>query len=200
MGLWGRIFAATYDACGASGEKKGLGAERARLLADLHGRVLEIGAGTGANVEHYPPGVDAVYTEPDRYMAQRLARRDVDVVSAGADSLPFEDASFDFVVSTMVLCTVPDVPAALGEIRRVLKPEGKLVFLEHVRGEPGSKLERWQDRLQGPWRAVGRGCNCNRDLIGSLAAAGYDADYVRHEWKFIPPLVRPIVSGTAVPR
>jgi ubiquinone/menaquinone biosynthesis C-methylase UbiE len=200
MGLWARIFAATYDRCGASGEKKGIGAERKRLLADVQGRVLEIGAGTGANVEHYPPGVDVVYTEPDRFMAKRLARRGVQVVHAGAESLPFEDASFDVVVSTLVLCTVPDVPSALQEVRRVLKPGGRLVFLEHVRGEPGSKLERWQDRLHGPWQAVGRGCNCNRDLLGSLADAGYDADYVRHEWEFVPALVRPIVSGSAVPR
>jgi ubiquinone/menaquinone biosynthesis C-methylase UbiE len=125
----------------------------------------------------------------------------VNVVAAGAESLPFPDDSFDTLVSTLVLCTVPDVPAALRELRRVLRPGGKLLFLEHVRADPGTKLERWQDRLHGPWHAVACGCHCNRDTLSSLAAEGWSIEEVHHEaWRFMPPLVRPVVIGVALPR
>jgi ubiquinone/menaquinone biosynthesis C-methylase UbiE len=202
MGLWNRVFAATYDPLSAGGEKKGIGAARRELLRGARGRVLEIGAGTGLNVEHYPAGTELVLTEPEEHMAKRLRARagSAQVVAAGAGDLPFPDQSFDTVVSTLVLCTVPDVPAALREVRRVLRPGGRLLFLEHVRAEPGSSLERWQDRLNRPWRAVACGCNCNRDLLGVLAAEAYTVDEVeRPVWAFAPPIVRPIVIGAARP-
>jgi SAM-dependent methyltransferase len=197
--MWSRVFALVYDPFLAAAERRGLAKERARLLSGLEGRVLEIGAGTGLNVPHYGPRADVVYTEPDPHMARRLRGRGVEVVEAGAESLPFADASFDAVVSTLVLCTVPDVPATLAEVRRVLKPGGKLVFVEHVRAEPGSSLERWQNRLHGPWKAFACGCHCNRDLLSSLTAAGFEADVDRHEWRFMPRIVRPVVSGSATP-
>jgi ubiquinone/menaquinone biosynthesis C-methylase UbiE len=121
----------------------------------------------------------------------------VDVVEASAEALPFPDGSFDTVVSTLVLCTVDAVPAALAEIRRVLGPGGQLLFLEHVRAAPGSKLARWQDRLHGPWKLVANGCNCNRDLLAALADAGFSTVAARHEWPFVPAIVRPVVSGAA---
>jgi hypothetical protein len=97
-----------------------------------------------------------------------------------------------------VLCTVTDVPASLREIRRVLVPGGRLLFLEHVRADPGSKLERWQDRLHGPWHALAGGCNCNRDLLASLDAQSFSVEELRREsWRFMPPLVRPVVIGAA---
>lgn len=200
MGAWNRVFALAYDPFLARAEKLGIAKARATLLADARGDVLEIGAGTGLNVVHYPPSVRVTYTEPDPHMAKRLRRRGAEVVEAGADALPFADDSFDTVVSTLVLCTVPNVPAALGEIARVLRPGGQLLFLEHVRAEPGSSLERWQDRLHGPWKAFACGCHCNRNLLASLDANGYEVERVEHRaWRFMPAIVRPVVSGAAHP-
>jgi SAM-dependent methyltransferase len=198
MSLWGRVFAAVYDRTVAKAERAGIADARRRLLSGARGRILEVGAGTGLNVEHYPAGSNVTYTEPDPHMAKRLRARGADVVEVGAEALPFADESFDTVVSTLVLCTVPDVPASLREIRRVLAPDGRLLFLEHVRAAPGSKLERWQDRLHGPWHALAGGCNCNRDLLASLTAEGFSVEEVRHEaWPFMPPIVRPVVIGAA---
>jgi SAM-dependent methyltransferase len=198
MGLRNRLFAAAYDPFVSRAERAGVADARQRLLADVQGRVLEIGAGTGLNVEHYPPETDVTYTEPDPHMAKRLRARGVEVIEAGAERLPFADDSFDTVVSTLVFCTVPDVGASLREVRRVLAPGGRLRFLEHVRAERGSKLERWQDRLHGPWHAVAGGCNCNRDLLASLAAGSFTVEELGFEtWRFMPPIVRPVVIGAA---
>jgi SAM-dependent methyltransferase len=198
VSLWARVAAASYDRMTEGSERAGLAAERSALLADARGRVLEVGAGTGRNVPHYPPGADVTYTEPDPHMSNRLVARGKSVVPATVAELPFADDSFDTVVSTLVLCTVPDVPAALAEIRRVLAPGGRLLFIEHVRGEPGTRLERWQDRLNQPWRAVARGCNCNRDLVGAIETAGFAPDGVRCSREpFMPPLLRRLARGTA---
>jgi SAM-dependent methyltransferase len=198
MTLWARVFAAIYDPVTARWERGGLAAARRELLAGARGRVLEIGAGTGRNVEHYPAGVDITYTEPDVFMAKRLRGRAKNVVVATVDELPFPDDSFDTVVSTLVLCTVPSVTSALAQIRRVLVPDGRLLFLEHVRAERGTPLERWQNRLHRPWRAFAGGCNCNRDLLDALDAAGFElADVRRSEERFMPPLIRPLARGTA---
>jgi SAM-dependent methyltransferase len=198
MGLWNRVFAASYDRFVARAERAGLADARRELLVSVRGRVLEIGAGTGLNVEHYPEDSDVTYTEPEPHMAKRLRARGVDVVEAGAEALPFADDSFDSVVSTLVFCTVTDVTASLREIRRVLAPGGRLLFLEHVRAAPGTKLERWQDRLHGPWHALACGCNCNRDLLASLAAGSFSVEELRSEsWRFMPPIVRPVVIGAA---
>src|SRR4051794_9334539 len=199
VSVWGRIFALAYDPFLASAERRGIAAARRDLLADAHGRVLEIGAGTGLNVAHYPAGLDVVYTEPDPHMARRLRARVTDLVEAPAEALPFADGSFDTVVSTLVLCTVSDVPAALAEIRRVLRPGGRLLFLEHVRAPSGSRLEHWQDRLHGPWKAFACGCHCNRDLPSTLREAGFDVDAQPLEWRFMPAVVRPGLPRPARP-
>lgn len=200
MSLWRRIFAAGYDRATAGAERGALGSARRELVGSARGRVLEIGAGTGANLSHYPGDIQVVLTEPDAHMAKRLRAKsgELPAVEASADALPFPDESFDTVVATLVFCSVPDVPAALREVRRVLVPGGSLLFLEHVRGQQGSKLERWQDRVNPSWRAIACGCNCNRDFLGYLSAAGFAVDEVRHEaWPFMPALVRPVVIGTA---
>jgi ubiquinone/menaquinone biosynthesis C-methylase UbiE len=204
VSLYGRIFAAGYDRCMAGTEKAGLAAHRKALLGGLTGRIIEIGGGTGANIQHYGAGVEElVITEPEEPMARRLERNlaaahvKARVVRAAAESLPFEDGSFDVAVSTLVLCTVADQPRALAELRRVLKPDGRLVFLEHVRSQtPG--LARWQDRLNGLQTRVGHGCNCNRDTLAGIEAAGFVvADVGRERLRKVPPLVRPLIIGSA---
>jgi len=201
---WGRFFSSMYDRMTAKAEEAGLREMRRGLLAGAHGRVLEVGAGTGANLELYPEAVtELILVEPDPQMTKRLraklaaSGRGATVTEAPAEAMPFEDGSFDFVVSTLVLCTVPDPAAAVQELQRVLAPEGRLLFLEHVRADdPG--LARWQDRLEGPWRFFGDGCHCNRDTLSTLRAAGMRADGVEHDsLPKAPPLVRPLIRGEA---
>ena len=153
MSLNVRICAAVYDRMSAGFEKAGGAEMRSRLLANASGRVLEIGAGTGLNLTHYPESVtELVVTEPESPMLRRLerkvagARPAVRVVQTEAESLPFEDQSFDTVVSTLVLCTVRDPDATLAEIRRVLKPGGRFLFLEHVRDRKSTRLNSSHSR------------------------------------------------------
>jgi ubiquinone/menaquinone biosynthesis C-methylase UbiE len=169
--------------------------------------VLEIGVGTGWSFRHYPAAVEEVVAlEPDEGMAARAERRVGDsegriiLVMGSAEDLPFEDASFDWAVAMLVLCTVRDPGRALREVRRVLRPRGGLLFLEHVRSaEPG--LARWQDRLERPWRVVARGCHPNRDTVGAMRAAGFDVKLVEQgELPMAPRLVRPYVLGRGTAR
>lgn len=201
---WGRGFSALYDRCFKAAEEAGLRDLRRNVLTGARGRVLELGAGTGLNLELYPLDVaDLTLVEPDPHMVKQLRKR-VDtlgsaaqVVEAPGEKLPFEDGSFDTVVVTLVLCTVPDQTATLAEIKRVLKPDGQFLFLEHVRSpEPG--LAKWQDRLEKPWRFVGDGCHCNRDTESALKAAGFELSDVEHpELPKAPPIVRPMAKGSA---
>jgi ubiquinone/menaquinone biosynthesis C-methylase UbiE len=204
MSLWGRVFAAGYDRMLAGAERAGLAERRHDLLAKANGRVLEIGAGTGLNLSHYPAAVDEiVFTEPEGPMARRLTRKLVqtgrggEVIPAAAEALPFADDSFDTVVCTLVLCTVEDPSRALSEIARVLRPGGQLLFLEHVRADD-PKLARWQDRLSGPWRWVGHGCNCNRPTTTLIQDSPLSLEEIeRGEIAKVAPIVRPLAVGRA---
>jgi ubiquinone/menaquinone biosynthesis C-methylase UbiE len=201
-----RFFAAIYDRLMASTEEAGLEEKRHELVGQARGRTLELGAGTGLNLAHYPPEVsELVLAEPDPHMAKRLrekvaeqAGRPIEVISAAAEQLPFDDASFDTVVGTLVLCTVDRPAKALSEARRVLAPEGRLLFIEHVRSEQ-PRLSRWQDRLERPWGWFAGGCHPNRDTGGSIAAAGFTIEQLdQGELPKAPPLARPLISGRAV--
>lgn len=202
---WGRLFAALYDRSLKSTEEAGLREMRRQLLAGAGETVVEIGAGTGVNIDLYPESVAALtLVEPDPHMAKRLrahldaSPRAAEVVAAPAERLPFADASFDTAVATLVLCTVPDPPAALAELARVLRPGGRLLFIEHVRS-PDPGLARWQDRLEGPWRFLGDGCHCNRDTMATLAASPFELGAVeRGRMPKAPPIVRPLARGEAV--
>jgi ubiquinone/menaquinone biosynthesis C-methylase UbiE len=200
---WQRVFAALYDPFFWLSERAGLAARRRALIRQAAGRVLEIGAGTGLNTRHYPDGVELVLSEPDEVMADRLRvrvatlGRPVTVVLAGAEALPFADGEFDTVVSTLVLCTVPDMDTALREIHRVLKPGGRLLFMEHVRSE-SPRWARWQDRLNRPWRAFAEGCNCNRATLDVLARSPLGVSDVEHGvMPAMVPLIRPLATGSA---
>lgn len=201
---WEHVFTALYDPLLWIGERAGMAKRREQLLAGANGRVLELGAGTGLNLPYYPDGLDElVLTEPAAPMVSRLERRaDRDgrscrVVEASAESLPFEDDSFDTVVSTLVLCTVDDPRRAIDETARVLRPGGRLLFLEHVRADT-QRLARWQDRLHRPWHAFAAGCHANRPTVDLLRDSPLQVEAVeRDRWSWMPALVHPLAVGRA---
>jgi ubiquinone/menaquinone biosynthesis C-methylase UbiE len=203
MGLRKRLFALTYNRLMASGEKAGLAEIRATLLAQASGNALEVGAGTGLNLQHYPETVRTLTaTEPDASMLRRLERaasraaRPVKVLRAPAEDLPFEDATFDTVVATLVLCGVDDQPRAVREIRRVLKPGGRLLFVEHVRSDD-AVLARRQDRINWLNRIV-VGCDCNRPTLHTLEHGRLNiGDLVHGDLPKSPSFVRPMIVGSA---
>jgi ubiquinone/menaquinone biosynthesis C-methylase UbiE len=205
---WGRVFARFYDRALKATEENGLGAMRGELLAGASGRVIEIGAGTGVNLELYGDGVeDLTLVEPDPHMGAQLRKRLADrhgdplpaqLVAAPAEALPFADDTFDTAVATLVLCTIPDAVAAIDEMARVLRPGGRLLFIEHVRAEDASSA-RWQDRLEKPWRFVADGCHCNRDTEANLRASSFKVETIDHtKMPKAAPIVRPLIRGTAI--
>jgi ubiquinone/menaquinone biosynthesis C-methylase UbiE len=200
------IFAAFFDRMSRSADKRGLSDLRRDLLSRATGTVVEIGAGTGRNFPHYPAAVtEVVATEPDPNMlrrareAARQAGVPIRVEQALAEELPVESASVDTVVATLVFCTIPDPGAALREMRRVLNPEGRLLFLEHVRADQ-PRLARWQDRIQPVWSFFGAGCHPNRDTPAAMERAGFALDEIVR-FPFSPNLIvdKPHVRGIGRP-
>jgi ubiquinone/menaquinone biosynthesis C-methylase UbiE len=200
--LFSWCYAATYDLFNGPAERAGLREQRRDLLAQATGATIEIGAGTGLNLPHYPPAVTRlVLIEPDRHMSRRLERRaarpgcDAEIHSASADRLPFPDASFDTAVVTFTLCSVPDEQTALHEITRVLAPGGRLLFLEHVRSsDPG--IAARQDRAPFPYPLIG--CHPNRDTLREITASPLAVESVRGgELPKAPKIERPMIVGAA---
>jgi len=201
---WGRAFSALYDRILKGTEDAGMRDKRREVLARATGRTIDVGAGTGANLGLFPDGLsEVVMAEPDPHMTKRLRAKiaetgsGVELVEAGAEKLPFPDDSFDTVVFTLVLCTVPDPAAALAEAARILKPGGQMLFVEHVRAEEPD-LARWQDRLERPWKFFADGCRCNRDTVAGIEASPLKVEEVeRGELPKSPPIVKPLVWGRA---
>lgn len=204
-GLWSRMGAVVYDPFLRRGERKGMTDRRAELVGRARGRVVEIGAGTGLNVEHYSADAkEVILTEPVSAMYRRARRRAaahdaMRVVLASAEALPVEDGSVDTVVSTLVLCTVDAVEPVLDEIARVLRPDGQLLFCEHVRADD-PKLARRQSRYARPWRVFAQGCRCDRDTLDLVAQRFEIESVATAEWWGMPSVVRPLLVGTAVVR
>lgn len=177
------MFAAVYDRMTAPLEAAGLAERRQRLLSTARGRVLEIGAGTGHNLEHYPLArrVESLtLSEPDgamrRHLEAHLARSarlpfPVDVLPVGIDGITAADGSYDTVVSTLTLCTVPDLDRALRRIHALLAPGGELLYLEHVRVAGARGL--FQHAATPVWKRMMAGCHLDREPIGAMRRAGF---------------------------
>ena len=197
------IFAAVYDRLTRSAERKFLGTHRAWLCARATRRVLDLGAGTGANFRYVRADAEIIAVEPDPYMLERARRRAealeraVTFLPDAAESLSLETASVDAVLATLVLCTVDDPARALREIRRVLRPGGRLLFLEHVRLDH-PVWGRVQDVVTPLWRSLCAGCHPNRDTVAAIRRAGFAiCDLERYAFGPIPgPL---FVRGEALP-
>jgi ubiquinone/menaquinone biosynthesis C-methylase UbiE len=196
------LYAAIYDRIASGSERAGLGQERRGLLAQAEGATIEIGAGTGLNLAYFPPAVTRLYlVEPDRDMRKRLERRAsgreaTEVVDARAEALPFTDARFDTAVVSFSLCSVADQDSALAEIARVLRPGGRLLFLEHVR-DADPKLAHKQDHPVFLYSWIG--CHPNRDTLAAISRAPFQVTTVRRgEVPKAPRVERPMIVGTAV--
>jgi len=195
--IYDRFMDATEEAC--------LRRWRGELLADLEGDVLELGAGTGANLPHHPRDLSRlVLTEPDKHMRRQLEARarehrpDAEVTPASASALPFADASFDAVVSTLVLCSVPELDTTLREVWRVLKPGGRFLFLEHVAAAPGTGRRRLQRVVDPLWRRVADGCRLTRDTERAMLDAGFTLERIEREsLRKAMAIVRPSIRGVA---
>ena len=203
MGLRSRFFAFTYDRFSKGMEEAGLAEMRRNLIEGASGDVLEIGGGTGANLTYYAAGVESLtITEPERPMLKRLERKareqnsHATILRAPAEDLPFEDASFDTVVSTLVLCGVDDQPRAVRELRRVLRPGGRLIFIEHVRSDD-PRTAKVQDRMN-PLNRFVVCCDCNRPTLDTVRSAGFAVTELQQtELPKAPPFGRPLIIGTA---
>lgn len=200
-----RLFARLYDRVQASYDAR-IAPRKKALFADLSGTVVEIGPGTGANLAHLPRGVRWIGIEPNPHMQTRLRQRAAatgiaaEFRIASAQSLRFEDASVDVVLSTLVLCSVPDPAAVVAEVRRVLRPGGRFVFIEHVAAPRGSPLRSLQRLFRPLWSCIADGCRLDRELVAVIRAAGFESlelEEFRVRRHFPLDLVGPHVAGVA---
>jgi ubiquinone/menaquinone biosynthesis C-methylase UbiE len=200
------LMAAVYDRFMRGSEEACLAQWRAELLRDLSGAVLEVGAGTGVTLPHYPKSVARlVLSEPDAHMRRKLekkvdaaALRNVEISRAPLDAMPFRPGEFDAVVCSLVLCSVPEQAAALAAIARVLKPGGRLAFLEHVAADGRPGRLKWQRRIEPVWKHLMGNCHLTRRTEAAIAAAGFQIERIQRESiRKALPIVRPSIRGIA---
>jgi SAM-dependent methyltransferase len=171
------IFSFVYERLARQAERFE-GQFRDEVCGQAEGLILEVGSGTGMSFGHYARGRRVIALEPEPNMLRRSRPRTatspvpVTLVRASAAALPFADGTFDTAIASLVLCSVPDLHRAVGEIRRALKPGGVLRFYEHVRAA-NPRTAWWQDRLERPWGLFAGGCHPNRDTVGTLLAEGF---------------------------
>lgn len=172
------------------------------LFSDIHGDVLEIGPGAGPNLRYYPKDIHWIGIEPNPYMHSYLQQKaeklglNIDIRTDSAESLELEDNSIDAVVSTLVLCSVPNLPNTLQEIRRVLKPGGRFLFLEHVAAPNGTLLRKVQTAIRPIWKVIADGCNPDRETWVALENAGFKSVNYQH-FRASVPIVSPQIIGVA---
>ena len=201
------LSAMFYDKLMKSTEEACLIGWRKELLKDIDGKVLEIGAGTGASLDLYPknPALELFLSEPDENMRQQLEQKirqkqlsNVTVLACPGEEIDSEDNFFDVVFVSLVCCSVADVDASLKEIKRVLKPNGRFVFLEHVAANDGTGRRIWQNRLNGFWRKIAGNCHLNRETEQHIKDAGFAIEEIKYESMDTAfPLVNSTIRGVA---
>ena len=204
-GLYKRLFARCYDGFMQEYEEY-IASHKQALFADISGTVLEIGPGTGANLRYIPKDSRWIGVEPNPHMHEYLRRKareaeiEPELHVTGADGFDIDDAVADVAISTLVLCSVPNVEQALREVRRVLKPGGRFLFIEHVAARQGSGLRFVQSSLFPFWYLFGDGCRINRDTGQSIREAGFDSveiEEFRVPKRKVPAWVTPHIRGLA---
>lgn len=203
----GRLMARFYDRVMERSEAACLSEWRRGLLENASGTVLEVGAGTGINLPLYPKTVERlVLSEPDSHMRAKLADKitsnrsiPAEVSDGSLDFLPFPDGEFDVVSCMLVLCSVPDLNRAIGEIRRVLRPMGRLVFMEHVAAQDHTTTLKWQRRLEPVWKRVSGNCHFTRRTEQAILDGGFTIETIhRDPMQSTLPLTRSTIRGVAV--
>ena len=200
------FMAKFYDATMEKSERLCLGQWRKELLADVSGDILEIGSGTGVTLPLYQAEVSSLtLSEPDQNMRRQLEERvsesdraDVSVTDFGAESIGLPNESLDYVVTMLVLCSVGDQAACLAEAYRLLRPGGRLVFLEHVVAKKNATLKRWQKLLQPFWIFMCGNCHLTYDTETAIKSAGFRVEEFEEVLMMgAPPVVQPMIKGVA---
>jgi len=202
------LSAVFYDNLLAPAEEACLREWRLDLLKNVSGDVLEIGAGTGSNIEFYPDTLlTLVLSEPDKHMRRQMedkittSKHNISITIGTAENIEADNESYDFVVTSLVCCSVTHLEGVLLEIKRVLRPEGSLIFLEHVAAPEGTKRRRWQNLINPFWRKLAGNCHLNRETESAILAAGFEILEIKREsMRKAMPLVRPTIRGIATKR